>query len=305
MLLDILLNAQSSKTITEISEKMYLSQSYVSRLIKKKELEYGVELISRQSLPIHLTAEGKVLLDDMREIYQAQKTLEQHVKLFQHTNKLLITIAVTQPVAGTLLPKIFGQLQCSFPDLTFKFVDFKSDISEEALLSNQVDLLVGKKWNNPAFTILELATLPLSLLIPDTCPLFREERKQCPFTQDNLTALNKSRYIGLSGNSFLQRKVDQIMSENGISVRTIMEFPDYISALQAAIETKATTITTTSIAEQQLATDSRYNLMELPTELIHIDIAVSFLTNSSDKVKIIGQTLSDIAQVSTKQGETE
>lgn len=52
LLYDILTEVPHSRTITDIAQKTYMSQPYISQVIHSSEEKYGVKLINRNKLPI-------------------------------------------------------------------------------------------------------------------------------------------------------------------------------------------------------------------------------------------------------------
>lgn len=64
--IQILENVNTSETITKLAAKLYLSQPYVSRLLKEMETEYGLILVDRQDKPISLTNAGRIVLNDFK-----------------------------------------------------------------------------------------------------------------------------------------------------------------------------------------------------------------------------------------------
>lgn len=44
--------------LADVSENLYLSQSYVSQIITQAEHDYGIKLVNRSSMPISLTEAG-------------------------------------------------------------------------------------------------------------------------------------------------------------------------------------------------------------------------------------------------------
>lgn len=58
LLLSILKEFKSHPTLADVSENLYLSQSYVGQIITRAEHDYGIKLVNRSSMPISLTEAG-------------------------------------------------------------------------------------------------------------------------------------------------------------------------------------------------------------------------------------------------------
>jgi len=62
ILLEILTECQHCRTITQVAQKLYVSQPYVSQILQNAEQQYQVTLVDRETLPIQVTLAGKRLL---------------------------------------------------------------------------------------------------------------------------------------------------------------------------------------------------------------------------------------------------
>ena len=67
-------------------------------------------------------------------------------------------------------------------------------------------------------------------------------------------------------------------------------------ATQLALKAKATTITTTKIAQDSLTKESVYCLMPLPRNLINLTLAVSYLQSAPVLTRQVAQKIYDLVQ---------
>ena len=77
--IQILEGAQYTATLTTLAEKLYLSQPYISRLIKKMEDNYQIKLVNRTN-PLSLTKAGESILNNMKEIQAAEDNLHTNIR---------------------------------------------------------------------------------------------------------------------------------------------------------------------------------------------------------------------------------
>lgn len=82
LLHQILLTVEEVKTVSELANRLYLSQPYVSQLISKAEQHYHVQLVNRKKIPISLTLAGKELVKGMERIINDRKQIEQNLEQY-------------------------------------------------------------------------------------------------------------------------------------------------------------------------------------------------------------------------------
>lgn len=74
-LYNILKTTLSVNTISDIAKKLFLSEPYISKLLKQTERKYNVVLINRNNKPIKLTKAGEVFLKDLQIILDSKNEL--------------------------------------------------------------------------------------------------------------------------------------------------------------------------------------------------------------------------------------
>ena len=277
--IQILEGAQYTATLTTLAEKLYLSQPYISRLIKKMEDNYQIKLVNITN-PLSLTKAGESILNNMKEIQAAEDNLHTNMRRLKHQEEGVITIAFCSLI-GLSVTNIIAILHQAFPETLFKVT---TTANEHSLTSKEVDIVIGQKCNNPLFQILPFEPAEMSLLIPDTCPLYNPHQKIISFSEEGLSKLNNSNYIAVSNASFFQQQVNYLLKKNHISINKL------------ALKTKATTITTTKIAQDSLTKESAYCLMPLPRNLINLTLAVSYLQSAPVLTRQVAQKIYDLVK---------
>lgn len=134
-------------------------------------------------------------------------------------------------------------------------------------------------------------------MIPDTCPLFKPGQLAISYSENRLNSLNGSNYIEVSDNTFLQKKINNFLAENKIFInkQAVVSSPEM--AIQLAVQQKATTITTASLAQKVLGNRSDYNLMIFPKEKFNLEIAITRLNDANEIIKLVYRKLLKILPV--------
>lgn len=293
-LINILDNVKSSDSLTEVAGKLYFSQPYVSKLINEMEKQYGIQLVNRKENPISLTNAGEGVTQNLKIIQDAQVKLNISLVDLKRTEQGVLSIAICSLVDGPSISYIAQKVHEKFPYLRFNFINLSGDLTDHDLINGKIDIAIGRKWNNLDLHVIPLPVSELALLIPETCPLYDEKADYIEFSQDNLSTLNDCEYIGVNDSSFLQRKVDILLKDNGIHVNKIMELPDSGQATLMALNLHATTITTENIARNSLAESDKYNLMMIPKENTSLDMGITYRKQSSEDIKKVAHTINEL-----------
>lgn len=273
--IQILDNVNDSDTITNLAANLYLSQPYVSRIIKEMETEYGVLLVDRQEKPINLTNAGRIVLNDLRSIQNAQIQMNQNLANLQRISSHQVTIVLNSSICEADIVDVTTNLIDRFSEIKFTFVINGMKPRETDLLNKNIDILVGPKWNHPDIDIKFVELNQLALLIPSSCSLYRPGRLYCPFSENNLTILNSINYIATNDSAYLQQQVNHFLAENGIRINELATVSSIRLATKLAVKEKATTITTYKIAQHALGDDGEYNLMLFPKSALNLEVAIS------------------------------
>lgn len=255
------------------------------------EDNYQIKLVNRTN-PLSLTKAGESILNNMKEIQAAEDNLHTNIRRLKHQEEGVITIAFCSLI-GLSVTNIIAILHQAFPETLFKVT---TTANEHSLTSKEVDIVIGQKCNNPLFQILPFEPAEMSLLIPDTCPLYNPHQKIISFSEEGLSKLNNSNYIAVSNASFFQQQVNYLLKKNHISINKLAEMPISRLATQLALKTKATTITTTKIAQDSLTKESAYCLMPLPLNLINLTLAVSYLQSAPVLTRQVAQKIYDLVK---------
>ncbi len=100
---------------TKAAQKLYITQSAVSHTIRELEGYTGTSLFDRLSRQVRLTAQGRLLLDEILPILASCDALEERIRHLEMQAPLRIVSSIT--IAAFWLPRILNQLKEKLPDL--------------------------------------------------------------------------------------------------------------------------------------------------------------------------------------------
>lgn len=114
--LEYFVNVARLGSITHAAEKMYVSQSAVSKMIKQLEQELGVQLFDREGRTIVLNQKGKLFYSYVSD---SLNLLQRGINAVQTLNdKAFRPMNILFTVASPLIPDIVLQMKAKIPQLT-------------------------------------------------------------------------------------------------------------------------------------------------------------------------------------------
>lgn len=306
ILSQILTQCQHCRTITQVASNLYVSQPYVSQILKTAEKQYHVTLVNRETLPIQITLAGEKLLKHLIQLIEDQNALENEMALFtiKHQGKILVTF--NQPMATLMAPELFKSLEASFPDVLFEFDEQTTYLAKQSLLEGKANLFVGAALNNPNITTLPIThdEQPL-IIIPKSTPLYPRLRPENDFNK-NLNLFENTDFIGLLGQSYYQYLIERIFSDNNIDVNIRLRVPNLISATLTALHSAASTATLPFILPRLQIPRDQYKLISIPETLLNAQLSISYKKGSSQLTQKIAKTLQNfVAKFYTKNDKTK
>jgi DNA-binding transcriptional LysR family regulator len=106
-------------SIQGAAQQLHMTQSAVSRLIQRLELDLGATLFDRQTKPLLLTGDGRIALDHCRRILGATDALAEALAPSAAPSGLL-RIGTAHALAEIVAERPLDRLRSTFPDLTLQ-----------------------------------------------------------------------------------------------------------------------------------------------------------------------------------------
>lgn len=170
--LEIFVDVVDSGKMTTTAEKLYISQSSVSQAIADIEAEYQVKLFERLNKRLYITEQGKELLKYARGILSLHKDMEDYMR----NSKPTIRIGATFTIAATLLSPLIHKLNENLPGVKTAVEVERTNILEERLLRNQLDVAYVEGVLKSDDLIAEtIQTDELLLVCPPSHPFYCRE----------------------------------------------------------------------------------------------------------------------------------
>lgn len=161
-------------SFSSAAEDLFLSQSSLSKRIKKFEQELGVELFVREPHRLSLTPAGKSLLPFARRIAMELDAIRNYVDGNPNEKVMRLRIAAFSLLSTYGVDKFISNLILSHRDIDISVTEMSSDQCLDALISNMVDCCFAYdfgQYSDEEYTSIPLKSERLVALVADDSPL--------------------------------------------------------------------------------------------------------------------------------------
>ncbi|MFT9098134.1 LysR family transcriptional regulator [Liquorilactobacillus sp.] len=270
--LDVLLKHSN---FTKAAKDLYISQPYLTQIIKQIEQELGVPIIDRQSQRLKLSEAGKIYYHYLEKQNTANAMLTQELSQYTHPDKTIIKLGVLQSLGSFLLPLFLPKYLQEHPSVHLILVEDVPTVSEKLAINGEIDFFIGQ---NP-----ETIAPPLRLetakaenyyaIIPSNSPFFEEKKQQLAIGSIPIKTLLSSPLVLSSPGSAIRNQVDSLFNKYKIKPQIIIESQNIITAVELATHGLGLTLVPTSIINK--LTPGAYNLYPLSSDLINLNYFIA------------------------------
>lgn len=123
---------------TRAAEKLYITQSAVSRAVRELEEQTGMPLFDRLSKSIHITRAGELLLDEVIPILSAYDILKDHISDLEKSAPIHIVSSIT--IANFYLPGLIKKFNTIYPGASANVEVVSASAAVEKLRTGKADI---------------------------------------------------------------------------------------------------------------------------------------------------------------------
>lgn len=167
------------------SQRMFITQSALSRHIKALEDEIGVRLFERNKRRVKLTEAGLFLKNQWGPLLNEINKVHTQARKIHEGASGLIRIGYPGSIVYSFMPRLLTEISQHLPELKLELVE-PIDISFEQLLLNyQMDMAFRRDpAENPALQSTCLYSEAFALVVPEKHPLTQENFKSLSDIRD-------------------------------------------------------------------------------------------------------------------------
>ncbi len=204
-------------SFTRAGERLFVSQSAISRQIKLLEEELGDQLFKRIHRRIHLTPTGAIVLQHSQRIFNEVRLLNSEIADLTHLQRGSLHLAGGMSVCTYLFPALLKEYKSQFPNIEIRIATGMTEEILRMLRSNEVDLsLLSLPFDDPDLEVIPALSEEMVLVMDENHPL--AAKPQIAFSD-----LPPYTFIHFERGSNTRKVVDRIFWEERVQFRNTME----------------------------------------------------------------------------------
>ncbi len=168
-------------SFTLAAERLFITQSALSGLIKELESSLGLRLFDRSTRRLRLSDTGRELYPQIEKILHDLDGVVSEVGNLKALQRGSVRVAVPQLLACTLLPELMAGFRAQHPGVQLRLVDCAVESVMARVFSGEVDIGIGpEREANSDIAAEPLFRLPFMAVMPPTHALARRNKLQWP-----------------------------------------------------------------------------------------------------------------------------
>ena len=163
------------KSFTRASEKLFVTQPTISKMIRNMEEELGQPLLNREGHSFTLTDSGQVLFAHGQLILAQMQQLEAELADLQSLQHGRLALGIP-PMVGHVYADLIRAYRSRYPKVELSIVEYGGRRIEQAVLEGELDLAITMlpTREEGVLSALELDCYPIQVVLPDL-PRWRGE----------------------------------------------------------------------------------------------------------------------------------
>lgn len=174
--LQALVAVAQTGSFTLAAERLFITQSALSGLIRELESSLGLRLFDRSTRRLRLSSVGAELYPQVEKILQDLEGVVTGIGHLKALQRGKVRVAVPQLLACTLLPEVMASFQAQHPGVQLRLVDCAVESVMARVFAGEVDFGIGpERETNSDIEVQELFTLPFMVVLPPQHPLAKKK----------------------------------------------------------------------------------------------------------------------------------
>lgn len=270
------------KSFSLVAEELELTQPAVSIQVKVLEEYFNVQLVERTSEGVTLTAEGRLLYRESKEMLRMWENTRQKIDELRAVVKGALTIGASTIPAEYILPGLVVQFCQAYPLIELKMEVGDSGSVIQDLLKKRYDIgIVGVKPEEEELISFPIAFDRLMLVLPNDHPLSQCER----VTGRDILA---ERFIVREDGSGTRKAMREGLAEIGLKASDLKVAAQLGSAeaVIAAVEAGLGVAIVSSLAAERAAKLQRLKVVPLEGFQVQRQFYLSYLAQHQEHILI-------------------
>ncbi|QAA34553.1 LysR family transcriptional regulator [Clostridium manihotivorum] len=273
------------------AKSLYISQPYLTQVIKRVESQLDCELINRSNLPYRLTEQGKIYYQYLTSIENNYAKLLREISAVSDIDSKVIKIGVLPSLGTYLLPLFLPKFLDMHPNCRIELSEALPEKNEKLTQNGELDFWLGQNSTNisPNLNSITWGRHRYRAIIPRCCDLYQKDVAIIPEGNIDINKLLCQKLILTSKGSAIRKQIDQLFSLYKVQPKIIMESTEINTVRELATSNLGLTFIPESIYVKECP--SEYNIYEVPMDELSLDYFIAY--HSEKKLNAVDKDLID------------
>lgn len=219
--LEYILMVSNERSITKAAEKLYVSQSSLTQIIKRVEHDLGIQLFNRTPSSVLPTFAGELYIEMARTIINTYSNFTNHIFDQGGETSGNIRVGTTQRRNAYFLFHILPGFLRIHPNVEVTLFEEPQEVMERLLTQNIIDVAFTSRPNiNDNIKYIHMYDEYLRLLVPKTFPL---DKDSGDVTKSQMKVIAKYPFVVMKGEYEIREFTNQIFRDYEISPKILLE----------------------------------------------------------------------------------
>lgn len=286
------------RSFSKAAQKLYVSQPWLSSVVKKVEQEIKTPLFNRSTNPISLTPAGEYYIQQVEKVMAIETDMREHFTALNGPGTEL-HIGSSMFFCTYVLPQLFKEFQEQNPQITLTLTEGNSAVMAEKLLDRKLDFfLEAEPLQDAKIRSDAWCTEEIVLAVPARFSINQKLEKYC-YSFDELlkrnepggkkpavplTAFQDEPFLLLQKNNDIYRRSMELCEHAGFVPKASVFLTQMMTAFYLVCEGQGVSFLRSTIPEYVAPTDSVV-FYQLDDPIAVRSIYLSYLKRSTNPVQ--------------------
>ncbi|MCD8010347.1 MAG: LysR family transcriptional regulator [Lachnospiraceae bacterium] len=179
------------RSFSRAAQKLYISQPWLSSVVKKVEQEVKAPLFDRSTNPISLTEAGRYYIEQVEKVTAIEEDMRRYFAELHAKEGKELHIGSSMFFCTYVLPRLMDEFRALYPDITLTFSEGSTKSMVDKMLHGKVDfLLEAERIQDSQIESMAWASEEIVLAVPARFAINRELAEYC-YSFDSLLKRNE------------------------------------------------------------------------------------------------------------------
>lgn len=130
-------------SFSQAAEKLFISQSAISSMVRKAEKELGCQIFDRSTIPFTLTPEGRFYIEQVEKIMRIEENIRMYFDDRKNMKTGYLKVGSSSFYSAYFLTNIMKSFQKRYPGIKVELKEGDGKELKDFLLDGSIDFLFG------------------------------------------------------------------------------------------------------------------------------------------------------------------